>query len=124
MHSRLVATRQKSSCNLATSKGESRDSGSALSLPRAAVERLGLEAWRRIEPEEIQLGTCSRAGVTELAGTDTKKIKYDHTSLSHCLPAELFWDLCCSSYCAISLEVSFPFLDCQMWMPSEVKGRY
>lgn len=56
-HSQLVATRQKSSCSLATSKGESRDSGSALSLLSAAVDRLGFEAWRRIEPEEMQLGT-------------------------------------------------------------------
>lgn len=55
--SQLAATRQKSSCSLATSKGESRDSGSALSLLSAAVERLGLEAWRRTEPEEMELGT-------------------------------------------------------------------
>lgn len=57
LNSQLVATRQKSSCSLATSKGVSRDSGSTLSLPSAAVERLGLEAWRRMEPEDMQLGT-------------------------------------------------------------------
>lgn len=55
---------------------------SALSLPSAAVERLGLEAWRRIEPVEMQLGTCSRDGGVELGGAHTKK-RYDHTSLSH-----------------------------------------
>lgn len=51
----LVATRQKSSCSLATSNGHSRGSGSTLSLLSAAVDRLGLEAWRRVE--EMQLGT-------------------------------------------------------------------
>lgn len=29
-------------------------------MARSAEERLGLEAWRRTEPEEIQLGTCER----------------------------------------------------------------
>lgn len=59
LDSQLAATLQKSSCSLVTSNGESRDSGSTLSLPSAAVERLGFEAWRRVE--EMQLGTCSRA---------------------------------------------------------------
>lgn len=63
--SQLVATRQKSSCSLATSNGESRDSGSTFSLLRAAEERLGLEAWRRVE--EMQLGTYSRTGEVQLS---------------------------------------------------------
>lgn len=73
IYSQLVAMRQKSSCSLATSKVESRDSVSALSLPSAAVERLGLEAWRRIEPEEMQLGTYGGAGGIEFDGTHTIK---------------------------------------------------
>lgn len=60
-NSQLVATRQKSSCSFATSKGESRHSGSTFSLLTTAVERLGFEAWRRMEPEEMQLGTCGKS---------------------------------------------------------------
>lgn len=37
------------------------------------MERLGLEAWRRIELEEMQLGTYSRAGGVELGRTHTSK---------------------------------------------------
>lgn len=58
-NSQLEAMRQKSSCSLVMSKAECRDSGSILSLESAAVERLGLEAWRRVEA--MQLGTCHKA---------------------------------------------------------------
>lgn len=55
--------RQKSSCSLVMSKAQCRDSDSILSLESAAVERLGFEAWRRVEV--MQLGTCDRAAGLE-----------------------------------------------------------
>lgn len=62
-NSQLEAMRQKSSCSLVMSKAQCRDSGSTLSLERATVERLGFEAWRRVEV--MQLGTCNRAAGLE-----------------------------------------------------------
>lgn len=98
-----MATRQKSSCNLATSKGESRDSGSALSLPSAAVERLGLDAWRRTEPVEMQLGTYIRTSITELEGTDSKKI---NKIIRHCVIGYL--QSCFGIFVAV-LSAPFPW---------------
>lgn len=62
-NSQLEAMRQNSSCSLVKSKAQCRASGSSLSLESAAVERLGLEAWRRVEV--MQLGTCDRAAALE-----------------------------------------------------------
>lgn len=66
--------RQKSSSSLVMSKLECRVSGSILSLESAAVERLGFEAWRRVEL--MQLGTCDRA-----AGLERRPI---HTLVCNC----------------------------------------
>lgn len=53
----LLASLQKSSCRRDTSVGESGDSGQTSWVFVSVVERLGLEAWRRGDWEEIQLGT-------------------------------------------------------------------
>lgn len=53
----LLASLQKSSCRRDTSVGESGDSGQTSWVFDSVVERLGLEAWRRGDWEEIQLGT-------------------------------------------------------------------
>lgn len=53
----LLASLQKSSCRRDTSVGESGDSGQTSWVFDSVVERLGLEAWRRGDWEEMQLGT-------------------------------------------------------------------
>lgn len=53
----MLASLQKSSCSWDTSVGESGDSRQASWVFESPVERLGLEAWRGGDWEEIQLGT-------------------------------------------------------------------
>lgn len=54
----LLASLQKSSWRRLASVGESGESGHTSWVLDSVVERLGLEAWRRVELEEMQLGTC------------------------------------------------------------------
>lgn len=56
-NSLLLASLQKSSCRREASVGESGDSGQTSWVFDSVVERLGLEAWRRGDWEEMQLGT-------------------------------------------------------------------
>ncbi|KAG7275478.1 hypothetical protein CRUP_022730 [Coryphaenoides rupestris] len=63
------SSRQKSSCSRLASVGESGDSGQgSCTLLGSAVERLGLEAWRRGDLEEMQLGTSpvKQHGITSM----------------------------------------------------------
>ena len=56
-HSLLLASLQKSSWRRDPSVGESGDSGQISGAFASVVERLGFEAWRRGDWEEMQLGT-------------------------------------------------------------------
>lgn len=53
----MLASRQKSSCRRDTWTGESGESGLTSCGVESLVDRLGLEACRRGDWEEMQLGT-------------------------------------------------------------------
>lgn len=69
--------------------GESGDSGQISWGLELVVERLGLEAWRRGDWEEMQLGTCQiKTGTVE-----TVKTMFSNSLCAVSIPEEWIWFL-------------------------------